>query len=190
MDTSRNPTPIHTALENRERTDELRRFIRSCLFRRGAHHRGIEDETHEIFQRVSVRALQKASTFNPNCGDVGVWFNRIADRIIIDEYRKKQKSRVIFREIVEEPSTVGDPIQELFAASGPKVREVLALLSMKYQEVFKFSYEEGMKGEELARALGCSTPAAARVLVFRFRDGFTVGWTKIVFRRADACEYA
>jgi RNA polymerase sigma factor (sigma-70 family) len=204
MDTSHNLTPvdptcdiprqhersIHSTLENCERTDELRRFIRSRLRRRGVHHWRIEDETHETFQSVSVRALQKASTFDPKRGDVDVWLKRIAERIIIDEYRKEQNSKVIYRVIVKDPLTFGDTIEDLLAPSSPRVREVLALLPKKHQEVFRFSYEEGMKGKELARALGCSTPGAARVLGFRLRDDFIVRWAKIAFRRVDACEFA
>ena len=57
MDTSHKTTPVHASLEDRERTDELRNYIRSELRRRGAHQWEIEDETDESFQAVCVKAL-------------------------------------------------------------------------------------------------------------------------------------
>ena len=186
MDTGHKPTPVHASFEDRERTEELRNCIRSELRRRGVDRREIEDETDETFQRVSVKALDKASTFNPDLGNVNVWLKQIAARIIIDEYRRKRKSKVIYGEIVEEPSTSGDSIEDPLADGIPNVRMVLASLPKKHQEVFKYSYEEGMKGKELARALRCSTPGVARVLGFRLRKDFIVSWAKFARRRIDA----
>jgi DNA-directed RNA polymerase specialized sigma24 family protein len=106
MPASQSFTPIHTALENREVTDELRRFIRAKLSQHERSHSRIEDETDDALQNVSIRALEKSSQFDSMRGCAVAWLKGVANRVITDQYRREQKFRMVLEELVEEARQV------------------------------------------------------------------------------------
>ncbi len=67
---------------------QFSRRIYNLAFRFTNSHAGAEDLTQEVFIRV-YRSLEQ---YDPSLGDLSNWLMRLARNLIIDDYRKRQRT--------------------------------------------------------------------------------------------------
>jgi RNA polymerase sigma-70 factor (ECF subfamily) len=162
------PSPTATLGELIQRpatSDELRRFIRGELRGPGPGRVSAHELVEDILQETWVRALSRASTYDPDRGAMA-WLVAIARNALREHWRRSRVRRerggdpaAFEGRPAEGPADRGEEIDAMAAAIrrlGPKDRRAVEL-----------RFLEGLTGPELASALGVPTPGAARAETHR-----------------------
>ena len=127
---------------------------------------GNEQDAEDVVQESFLRAYRRLSQFDDRAS-FGTWLYRIAANCSIDLMRTKgQKAQQMVETDVEDPVLAlrsSDPSPERSALSAEvrdRVAEAMHELSPVERSAFVLRHFEGMRLEEVGRALGCQTNAA------------------------------
>jgi len=127
---------------------------------------GNEQDAEDVVQESFLRAYRRLSQFDDRAS-FGTWLYRIAANCSIDLMRTKgQKAQQMVETDVEDPVLAlrsSDPSPERAALSAEvrdRVAEAMNELSPVERSAFVLRHFEGMRLEEVGRALGCQTNAA------------------------------
>jgi len=127
---------------------------------------GNEQDAEDVVQESFLRAYRRLSQFDDRAS-FGTWLYRIAANCSIDLMRTKgQKAQQMVETDVEDPVLAlrsSDPSPERSALSAEvrdRVAEAMNELSPVERSAFVLRHFEGMRLEEVGRALGCQTNAA------------------------------
>ncbi len=151
----------------------VERHARS-LFRLAYRMTGNQQDAEDVVQDSLLRAYRQISKFDERAS-FGTWLYRIATNCALDlvRSRKRHWDRVAPAETgVEDPILSlpsGDPTPERAALSGEvgeRVAEAMNELSAMERAAFVLRHFEGLRMEEIGRALDCQ-PGAAKHSVFR-----------------------
>jgi len=136
------------------------------LFRLAFRMTGNEQDAEDVVQESFLRAYRRLSQFDDRAS-FGTWLYRIAANCSIDLMRTKgQKAQQMVETDVEDPVLAlrsSDPSPERSALSAEvrdRVAEAMNELSPVERSAFVLRHFEGMRLEEVGRALGCQTNAA------------------------------
>jgi RNA polymerase sigma-70 factor (ECF subfamily) len=142
----------------------------SCpLFRLAFRMTGNQQDAEDVVQESFLRAWRQLGRFDERAS-FGTWLYRIATNCSLDLIRSR-KRRSDFSEVEDPVSALpsGDPSPERVAMSGEvreRVAEAMDELSASERTAFVLRHFEGMRIEDVSRALGCQ-PGAAKHSVFR-----------------------
>ena len=127
----------------------------------------------EILHEAVREALTHAHRFDPN-RSATAWVRGIAARLLLSRRRAEARARrcISTAEVGKETwaAALGHLCTEpadARVAQRLDLEQALVRLSAAERRTIEFRYFQGLDGEELARALGVATPAAARVRVCR-----------------------
>ncbi|MFG1654901.1 RNA polymerase sigma factor [Micromonospora chersina] len=133
-------------------------------------------DPHDVADLVAdtfLTAVESAGGFDSRRGKPIAWLLGIAHNTLRRYYRKAQADRHLENRIsgrrlldVEDIDLIEEQIDA--ARKAAEVRHALAALSATDRELLELIEVDGLTTAEAARALG-STPAAARVRLFRIR---------------------
>ena len=139
-----------------------------------------EDATHDVF----VNVWQKASTFYPEKGKLSSWLLTIAHNQIVDDLRRKRRSREIQEAVTRDPtfsttSVRDDPddaasLSEVIVA----VRQALLALSEEQREVVVSAYYLGYSQSQIAERLDIplgTVKSRMRLAMTKLRSEFNTG---------------
>ncbi len=140
---------------------------------RSRHWPEVMEIASETLHEAVQEALKHGERFDPT-RSAAAWVRGIAAKLLLNRQRAEGRVRRLVPVAV-----LGD---EAWAAAlgqhctGPTdeavagrldLEQALARISTEERRAIEFRYYKGLDGEELARALGVSTPGAARVRVCR-----------------------
>ena len=141
--------------------------------RRGLHWPEVMEIASETLQEAVQEALKHGEQFDPT-RSATAWVRGIAAKLLLNRQRAEGRVRRLVPAAV-----LGDeawaaalgqhcttPTDEAVAGR-LDLEQALARISPEERRAIEFRYYKGLDGEELARALGVSTPGAARVRVCR-----------------------
>lgn len=127
---------------------------------------GNEQDAEDVVQESFLRAYRRLNQFDERAS-FGTWLYRIAANCSIDLMRSKgQRDKQTVEEELEDPVLslrASGPSPERSALSAEvrdKVAEAMNELSPVERAAFVLRHFEGMRMEEVGRAMGCQTNAA------------------------------
>ena len=121
------------------------------------NHGDAEEQLQEIFMRI----MDKISSFKGQ-SSFGTWSYRLAVNHLINFTNRKRPEQTVLEEIHEEGVAMGDPALRV------ALERAIARLPDGFRKVFLLHDREGLKHEEIAEILGCST-ATSRSQLCRAR---------------------
>lgn len=134
--------------------------IRAYLVR----HCGDRDAIDDLFQTTYSKFLRSRMAKTPQAVEAKAYLYRIASNVIADHGRALQRAARF-------ETTVGQPVAQVRATSALEsieLREALASLSRREQQLLWLVYAEGFSHKEVASIMKLSQ-ASVRVLTFRAR---------------------
>jgi len=142
--------------------EEIVRRHQRTAWRIALRFLGDPTEAEDIAQEAFLRILTAASRYKPSA-NFSTYLFRVVTRLCIDHAKKK---RPIFDNIL--PETVDpspDPAATLIRKDkNALVREALDALPSRQRMVVVLKYYEGLRYDEIARAMGTSVKAVERLL--------------------------
>ncbi len=134
---------------------------------------GNESDSEDVVQETFLRAYRQLDRFDQRAS-FGSWIYRIAVNCSLDLMRARQRRSELGRPEGEEEDLVSslpsaDPAPDRLAFSGElrqRLTAAMRRLSPTERAAFVLRHYEGMRIEEVGRALGCQ-PGAAKHSVFR-----------------------
>jgi RNA polymerase sigma-70 factor (ECF subfamily) len=124
-------------------------FVWRTVRRLGVEDEAIEDVVHDVFL-----VLQRRLADYDGRASMRAWLYGIARRVARNHVRGRMRARRRLR-LLAPPATPPDPeIQATQAQASRLVDRFLAQLDSKKREVFELADLEGMRGLEIAEALG------------------------------------
>ena len=156
------------------------------VFERARHllknHEDAEDATQEVF----IKAWEKRSKYDPAGGSFVGWFLVLAERTLLDAYRKRKRQHQIEVTTLETPFDQDDEVltlSEILADTKPSALDALvaeetleviesALLKMTrlYRLTFYLHFFQGYSYAEIARIMGASKKETIKIRIFRARQ--------------------
>jgi RNA polymerase sigma-70 factor (ECF subfamily) len=141
--------------------------IHGFVLRRLGDRTAAEDVTAMTFERA-LSAIRRDDFRNDSFGG---WLYRVAANAVVDHVRRSRRTVPLGRRASDAPgayedsaATIGDERAEralTAALDRDELRRGLALLSDGHRQVIVLRFLDGLEGEALAGALGCSRSAAA-----------------------------
>jgi RNA polymerase sigma factor (sigma-70 family) len=159
----------------RERHDPLLRSIAVLVAKTGRDLRWPEamEIASEILHEAVHEALKHAERFDPT-RSATAWVRGIAARVLLTRRRAKARDwRCVSAAVLGDEAwahALGEHCTESSDAAVAErldLEQAIARISTDERRAIEFRYYQGLDGEELATALGVSTPGAARVRVCR-----------------------
>jgi len=127
----------------------------------------------EVLHEAVREALTRAAGFEPN-RSATAWVRGIAARLLLSRRRADARGRRCVPAAVLGEETWTAALGQLSTAPADMavagrldLEQALRRISLEERRAIEFRYYRGLDGEELAKALGVSTPGAARVRVCR-----------------------
>jgi RNA polymerase sigma factor (sigma-70 family) len=135
---------------------------------------GRVDVSEDLVQEAFMRALKYRESYRGDAGFV-VWMYRVARNVFADHCRATAP-----REPIEEAETIADGAPSPFERARleedlARLREALLRLSPEDREVLVLARFEGLRHDEIAVLLGCTTGAVkvrAHRALARLRDAY------------------
>jgi RNA polymerase sigma factor (sigma-70 family) len=164
---------IRAAIENEH--DSLLRSVAILVAKSRRHLRWpeVREIATEVLHEAVQEALKHADGFNPT-RSATAWIRGIAARRLLTRRRAEARDwRCIPAAVLGEEGWAAALRQH---STGPTdaalagrldLEQALASISTEERRAIEFRYYRGLDGDELASALGVSTPGAARVRVCR-----------------------
>jgi len=117
-----------------------------------------EDLTSATFERV----VRSASRFDPDLGSLATWVFAIAERVLIDHYRKQARRD---EQLLNEDSALGAGIEDQHAIGiAPELQHALSRLSERDRCVIGLRFGGDLSGKEIAQIVGLSDANVHQVL--------------------------
>jgi RNA polymerase sigma factor (sigma-70 family) len=127
----------------------------------------------EVLHEAVQVALKHADRFDPT-RSATAWVRGIAARLLLSRRRAEARAwRCIPAAVLGEEAWAAALGEQCTAPTDAAVagrvdlEQALAAISLEHRRAIEFRYYQGLDGEELAAAIGVSTPGAARVRVCR-----------------------
>jgi RNA polymerase sigma factor (sigma-70 family) len=141
--------------------------------RRGLGWPEVMEIASEILHEAVQESLKHADRFDPT-RSATAWVRGIAAKLLLSRQRAEGRLRrlVPVAVIGDEAWAAavgqhGNRSTDDAVAARIDLEQALSRISLEERRAIEFRYYQGLDGEELARALGVSTPGAARVRVCR-----------------------
>jgi RNA polymerase sigma factor (sigma-70 family) len=166
-------TQIRDAI--REKHDPLLRSIAVLVAKTGRDRRWPEvmEIASEVLHDAVHEALKHAERFDPT-RSAAAWVRGIAARLLLNRRRSEARAcRCIPAAVLGEEAWATALAEQSTGSSDATVagridlEQALARMTTEERRTIEFRYYQGLDGQDLATALGVSTPGAARVRVCR-----------------------
>lgn len=164
---------IRAAIE--EEYESLLRSVAVLVARSNRHlpWAQVMEVASEVLQEAVQEALQHAGRFDPS-RSATAWLRGIAARLLLSRRRGEARARRCVPAATLGHQAWTAALEQLCTASTEPasagrldLEQALAALPADQRQALELRYYRGLDGKELARALGVSTPGAARVRVYR-----------------------
>lgn len=137
-------------------------------------------DVEEIVQDVFLASLDALRDFKYNCS-LNTFLCSIASHKIIDFYRRQKVKNVVFSQLPEDfiplISKLLGPEEEFdLQEIKEQISVVFSRLSMKYQQILKLKYIEGLSMKEISIKLEM-TIKSVESMIFRARQAFVKEYT-------------
>jgi RNA polymerase sigma factor (sigma-70 family) len=113
------------------------------------------DDSADVVQETFSRLLEKRPAL-PNEAATAAWLRRVAERIVVDRWRRRAARESIARSAAGGATDAAQPDDETRAA----VRDALHSLSTQQRLVIMAKFYDDLKFEQIATELGISVPTA------------------------------
>jgi RNA polymerase sigma-70 factor (ECF subfamily) len=133
----------------------------------------VREQAAELLHEAVQEALRQAHRFDPS-RSATAWVRGIAARLLLNRRRSEARDRRCVPATVLGEEAWATALGQLCTGSTDAavagrldLKQALGQLSPEERHTLECRYYRGLDGEELARALGVTTPGAARVRVCR-----------------------
>jgi RNA polymerase sigma factor (sigma-70 family) len=159
----------------REKHEPLLRSIAVMVARTGRDRRWPEvmEIASEVLHEAVQEALKHAERFDPT-RSATAWVRGIAAKVLLSRQRSEARAwRCTPAAVLGEEAWTAALAQHCTGSTDAAVagrldlEQALACISAEERRAIEFRYYQGLDGQDLATALGVSTPGAARVRVCR-----------------------
>lgn len=136
---------------------------------------GITDLADEVIQDTWMTAVRRIRSFDPAAGRFVGWVHGIAALTLKNHLRKRRRSNIKRRELVEVPAASevhGDDDRPLRTA------QALAELPPRYERVLRCKYLDGQAVNTIAKSWN-ESPKAIESLLTRAREHFRIAYERL-----------
>jgi RNA polymerase sigma-70 factor (ECF subfamily) len=156
--------------------DALWEEARPAIWKRARQRLQNDTRADDVARETFAKAWRNLARYDPDKANASTWLYKIAERLIIDEMKKRQTQGA--REVMgfdslsggeegeppvrlepEDDVELAPPEEADFPLLAALVREGLRGLSLADQEVLRLCYEEQLNYEQIAARLGITQPA-------------------------------